>query len=138
MLLDFVNSENFFCIHFLINAEQNIRSRPKNLSKIEHYIKMSAANLFEFATIRSSHPEVFCKKGALKNFTKFTAKNTFARVSFLASLLKKILWKRCFPVNFANFLRTSFSTDTSGGYFCTIILDMFIQVFLEFISFLKS
>ena len=24
---------------------------------------------------RSSHPEVFCEKGALKNFTKFTGKH---------------------------------------------------------------
>ena len=41
--------------------------------------------------------------------------STCARVSFLiklqalpASLLKKRLWRRCFPLNFAKFLRTSF------------------------------
>ena len=42
--------------------------------------------------------------------------NTCARVSFLiklqasqpATLLKKRLWHRCFPVNFAKFLRTTF------------------------------
>ena len=44
--------------------------------------------------------------------------NTFARVSFLiklqappATLLKKRLWHRCFPVNFAKFLRTRFITE---------------------------
>ena len=31
-----------------------------------------------------------------------------------ATLLKKILWHRCFPVNFAKFLRSSFSQNTSG------------------------
>ena len=45
--------------------------------------------------------------------------NTRARVSFLiklqarprpATLLKKKLWHRCFPVNFAKFLRTTFLT----------------------------
>ena len=29
-------------------------------------------------------------------------------------LLKKRLWQRCFPVNFAKFLRTSFLQNTSG------------------------
>ena len=43
--------------------------------------------------------------------------NTCARVSFLiklqgpAALLKKRLWHRCFPVNFAKFLRTLFFTE---------------------------
>ena len=30
-----------------------------------------------------------------------------------ATLLKKRLWHRCFPVNFAKFLRTPFSQNTS-------------------------
>ena len=44
--------------------------------------------------------------------------NTCARVSLLivaglrsATLLKKRLWRRCFPVNFAKFLRTPFLTE---------------------------
>ena len=42
--------------------------------------------------------------------------------SFFCSLrpaiwLKKILWNRCFPANFAKFLRTPFLKNTSGGYF---------------------
>ena len=44
--------------------------------------------------------------------------NTCARISCLiklqaapATLLKKRLWHRCFPVNFAKFLRTPFSTE---------------------------
>ena len=46
--------------------------------------------------------------------------NTCARVSFLiklqarpATLLKKRLWHRCFPVNFAKFLRKPFLQNTS-------------------------
>ena len=55
---------------------------------------------------RSSRPEVFCKKGVLSNFTKFTGKNLcqglfFNKVADLrpANLLKKRVWHRCFPVN---------------------------------------
>ena len=48
---------------------------------------------------RSSRPEVFCKKGVLRNF---------------ATLLKKRLWYRCFPVNFAKFLTTPILHNTSG------------------------
>ena len=50
--------------------------------------------------------------------------NTYARVSFLiklqappATLLKKRLWRWCFPANFSKFLRTPFLQNTSGGCF---------------------
>ena len=45
---------------------------------------------------RSSRPEVFCKKGVIKFCLR------------PATLLKKRLWRRCFPVNFAKFLKTVF------------------------------
>ena len=61
---------------------------------------------------------MFCKKGALRKFAKFAGKNLCQRLFFnkvagpmSASLLKKGLWHRCFPVNFAKFLRTSFFTE---------------------------
>ena len=63
---------------------------------------------------RSSCPEVFCKKGVVRNFAKFTGKHLcrslFFKVAGLrpATLLKKRLWHRCFPVNFAKFQRTTF------------------------------
>ena len=46
--------------------------------------------------------------------------NACARVSFLINslfsiLLKKRLWRRWFPVNFAKFIRTSFLQNTFGG-----------------------
>ena len=56
---------------------------------------------------RGSRPEVFCKKGVLKNFAKFTGKYlchslVFNKVAGLrpVTLFKKRLWHRCFPVNF--------------------------------------
>ena len=73
--------------------------------------------------IEKQPPEVFCKKGVSKNFTKFTGKhlcqslflNKVADLS-TATLLKRRLWYRCFPVNFAKYLRTSFSQNTSSAW----------------------
>ena len=59
-----------------------------------------------FTHCRSSCQEVFCKKGALRNLAKFTGKHLWQSLS--ATLLKKRLWHRCFPVNFAKLLRTFF------------------------------
>ena len=73
---------------------------------------------FKNGIYRSSRPEVFCKKGVLRNFAKFTGKHLcqslfFNKVAGLrpATLLKKRLWHRCFPINFAKFLRTPFLTE---------------------------
>ena len=67
---------------------------------------------------KSNRPEVFCKKRVLRNFAKFTGKQLFQSFFFNkvagltpATLLKKRLWRRCFPVNFVKFLRTPFLTE---------------------------
>ena len=51
-------------------------------------------------------------KGVLRNFTKFF----FNKVAGLmpATLLKKRLWHRCFPVNLEKFLKTLLLQNTSG------------------------
>ena len=57
------------------------------------------------------------KKGVLRNFAKFTGKHPCQSLLFRlrpTTLLKKRLWHRCFPVNFAKFLRTPFLQNTSG------------------------
>ena len=50
---------------------------------------------------------MICKKGALRNLAKFTGKHLCQNLFFNivvglrpATLLKKILWHMCFPVNF--------------------------------------
>ena len=53
--------------------------------------------------------QYFKLQNVLKNVTKFTGKRPR-----LATLLKKRLWHRCFPVNFAKFLRPSFLQNISG------------------------
>ena len=67
----------------------------------------------EARQVRSCHPKVFCK--FLRNFPKFTGERVCQslfsnKVTGLipVTLLKKRLWYKCFPVNFAKFLRTPF------------------------------
>ena len=67
-----------------------------------------------------SRPEVFCEKGVVRNFAKFTGKH-LCQAFFLnkvaglrpqlATLLKESLCHTYFPVNFAKFLRTPFLTE---------------------------
>ena len=61
---------------------------------------------------------MFFKIGVLKRFTKFTGRHLcqsllFNKVTDLrpATLLKKRLWHKCFPVNLVKFLRTAFSLE---------------------------
>ena len=71
---------------------------------------------YDVIPVRSCRPEVFCKKDVLRNFAKSIGKHLcqslfFNKVASLpTTLLKKRLWHRCFPVNFAKFLRTPFFT----------------------------
>ena len=74
-----------------------------------------------FGTInRSSRPEVFCEKAVLRNFAKFTGKYLWQSLFFNkvdglgpATLFKKRLRQRCFPVNAAKFLRIPFLVAAS-------------------------
>ena len=71
--------------------------------------------LVTLTLFRSSHQRFFIPKRVLRNFIKFTGKHLcqslfFNKVLGLrpATLSKKRLWRRCFPVNFVKFLRTPF------------------------------
>ena len=77
------------------------------------------------------------KIGVLRNFAKFTGKHLcqrffFNKVSLCDSLIKKSLWHKCLPVNFAIFLRTLFLQNTSGR----LLLDVCIRpdVFFSLLS----
>ena len=53
---------------------------------------------------------MFCKKGVLRNFAKFTGKHLCQRL-FFNKVAKKRLWHRCFPMIFEKF---SFLTELDG------------------------
>ena len=81
---------------------------------------------------RNSCPEVFCKKGVLKNFAKLTGKHQcqslfLNKVAGLrpATILKRRLWHTFFRVNFAKFPRTSFFTEHL--WWLLLISEMFIS-----------
>ena len=61
---------------------------------------------------------MLCKNSVLRIFAKFTGKHLYQSLFFNkvaglrpATLSKKRLWHRCFPLNFAKFLRTPFFTE---------------------------
>ena len=72
-------------------------------------------NLILYTILQHNCPEVFCKKDVFRNFAKrhLCQSLFFNKVAGLkpATLLKKRLWHRCFPVNFAKFLRTPLLTE---------------------------
>ena len=87
----------------------------------------------------SSCPEVFCKKGVLRTFAKFTGKHLCQSVFFKkfqasGNFIKKRLWRRCFPVNFAKFLRTPF-IDWFSRYIL-FLLKISLANYLKLISIL--
>ena len=84
---------------------------------------------------RSSHRKCSVRKYFVRNFAKFTEKHC-VRVSFLIKMqvsvynfAKKRLWRRCFPVNFAKFLRTPFSQNFSGRLllYCNLTDYMYLK-----------
>ena len=67
---------------------------------------------------RSSCLEVFCRKGILRYFKKFTGKHLCQSLLFnevaglrTVTLLKKRFWYKCFTVNFSKFLKTTSTTE---------------------------
>ena len=106
--------------HFLppdthTSRKENLPKSEMNAGRPLHFLLLLKKIQMGFFSVRSSLPEVFCKKGVLRNFGKFRGKHPCQRL-FLnkvaghkpATLSKKRLWHRCFLVNFAKFLRTLF------------------------------
>ena len=72
---------------------------------------------------RSNRPELFYKKGVLRNFAKFTRKHPCQSLLFNkfaglrpATLLKRF-WHKFFPVIFVKFLRQPFYSTPLGDCF---------------------
>ena len=66
-----------------------------------------------FTNHRNSSRRCSKRKGVFRNFPKFTGKHLFNNVTGLrlATLLKKRLWHRCFPVKCEIFKKTFFAED---------------------------
>ena len=107
--------------HFL----ELLRKGNINLEKVSQNLPNLGTfheRMYQFS--KSSCSKVFCKKGVLGNFTRFTGKHLCQNLFFKlvagprpATLLKKVPWHRCFPAYFVKFLRTPFLQSTFGGCF---------------------
>ena len=103
-------------IYNLTREENQYIARLRN-----HFREPSEWFKFSGALKIRSHVRCSIKEGILQNFAKFTGKYLWQNF-FLnkaagltpATLLKKRLWQRCFPVNFEKFLRTPFLQDNPG------------------------
>ena len=84
------------------------QSQISNSTEIEKFI------FYFFSPFQKQSPGDVCKKGALRNFAKFTGKHMCQSrflIKFQAlalQLYSKRDWHRGFLVNFAKFLRTPF------------------------------
>ena len=67
------------------------------------------------------------RKGVLRNFAKFTGKHLCKNLFFNKVAVNK-LWHRCFPVNFAKFLRIPFLQNTLGECFWNSIKFCFANI----------
>ena len=78
---------------------------------MKELIKISSRSLINVT--QKQPPVVLCKKRHSRNFTKYTGKGLCQSLSLRpATLLKKRLWRGCFPVNFVKFQRRPFSHNT--------------------------
>ena len=77
-----------------------------------------------------------------QNSQKYTCARDSFSIKLEASglLLKKRLWHRCFPVNFAKFLRKTFLQKTSGRLLLLFLLPVYLhrEILLNFSTLLCS
>ena len=92
------------CIHSVLEVMNFTNSRTwSSFDKYVHERTFSISRVREAVAGSCS-----VRKGVLRNFAKFTGKHLCQSL-----FLNKVagLWHRCFPVNFAKFLRTPFRTE---------------------------
>ena len=106
-ILSFEGQTTFLSAIFDKNFFQENKCRPKYNRKFQSSRRVPCQG-WQSARCRSSRPEVFCKKGVIRNFPKFTGKYLCRSLFFN----KVAVWAWCFLVNFTKFSRTLFSYST--------------------------
>ena len=129
---DIINKPtNKYATKFLYNNSFSLKKDFLNC--VRHSITFRGHKLWDepsdndekHVSSRSSRPEVFHKKGVLRNFAKFMGKHLCQNL-FFNKVAGLRLWHRCFPVNFAKFLRTPFFIEHLWW-----LLLQFLQTFFE-------
>ena len=92
------------CKATLLNVDFNVNKIVRYCIVLSSFQwkKHSRWNFCHFIKDRSSRSEVFCKKGILRP----------------ATFSKMNIWRRCFQMNFAKFLRTPFYRKPLDDCFC--------------------
>ena len=113
----FLNEKGCFYINSIVlyDYDKNGARLLRNVSWISTETFLMGNHVILFKCSRS---QMFYKIGILKNFVKFTGRHLsrsliFNKAASLrnATLLKKRLQHRCFPVNFAKLLKTPLFTE---------------------------
>ena len=85
--------------------------------------KLSISSDIVWCSVNKNNPKYAeaATRGVFRNFAKFTGKHLcqslfYNKVAGLrtTTLLQKRPWHKCFPINFAKFLRTAFLQNISG------------------------
>ena len=104
----------------------------------QHLLRTLRTMPFKDVAVQKQPLQLFCKKGVLRNFAKFTRKRLcqsifFNKVAGLrpATLLIKRLCHRRFPVSFMKFLRTPFLQNTSGRLLPAVLFNMSSECLLN-------
>ena len=71
-----------------------------------HFTKKNVTDITSNYLCQRQPPEVFYRKGGLKNFSKFTGKHVSQ-----SQFIKMKFWYMCFSVNSEKLLRTTFLQD---------------------------
>ena len=98
-----------FLLYVPNNSMQRIKLTLCSKLYLIYYVYLVATVKKAQCNYRSSRPEVFCKKGVLKNFTKFTGKHLYQSLFFnkVAGLKPPA---QVFPCEFSEVFKNSFFT----------------------------
>ena len=84
----------------------------KLIITLTNFASLFPQYFYYYFNFRSSRTEVFCKKGVLRNFAKFTGKQLCQSLFFNKAeacyFIKKEALTQVFPVNFVKFLGKPF------------------------------
>ena len=96
------------------------------VKEMVHFLNFLNFLIHPLSFLQKQPLELFCNKGVLRNFAKFTGKHMCQSIFFdkvagirPTTLLKKRHWHRCFLVKFAKFLRTPSLTEHLVDCFCS-------------------
>ena len=110
--------------HHLLTTKTN-RTQIKQILLLSSYARISRIKTLTFAKFLQ-----FLARGSLLSFFQLLLLLLPKACKFIKSLLNKRLWQRCFPVNFAKFLRGSFLQNTSGQLLLCIG-QVFMKIFFQ-------